>query len=134
MKYNDVLAALDKNSDGSFSAVEYDHDSKYFSSYSVSVNKEEEDQQLIVVLFDGRALFSFCGDEEVFLNNDVPDSIHNLNFKPSSDYPDLFCDYTSEYVAYCLFPELPDPEKFTTTKEEVDFANRLNQLMNKVTS
>ena len=130
MKISEVISHLKKEPGGSFTAVSYDEDHFFLKIYQAS--NEADDPEWITVWYEGGQLFSNSGEEEVYIPDELPEEVASLNFQSSEDLPEI-SGYTAEYVAYFLFPELPDPELLMSPQEKREFAAKVAGMFRKRT-
>ncbi|MCP5004546.1 MAG: hypothetical protein GY941_11505 [Planctomycetes bacterium] len=129
MRINEVVSELQKNPGGSFSAVSYDEKNLKLSVYMAS--NEEDDPEWITVSYEGGELFSTCGEEGVFSIDEIPAEVSLLDFKPSYELTDLSGGFTADYLAFKLFPKLPNPETIFTEQQRFAFSSELARMFSK---
>ena len=122
MKIPEVISHLKKEPGGSFTAVSYDEEDFFLKVYVIS--NQADDPEWITVWCEESQLFSDDGYEDFHTPDELPEEVASLDFQPSEDLPEI-SGYTAEYVAYFLFPELPDPELLMSLQERREFAAKV---------
>jgi len=130
MNISEVISKLKEKPGKSYTAIGYDKENHYLSTYQVS--NEPEDSEWITAQFQGGKLFDWYGEEESYTIEEFPEEVKSLQFKPSDEYPDIL-GYTPEYIAHIIFPDLPDPESFFGKEKEKEFALKLAQKFEQLT-
>jgi hypothetical protein len=125
MNIFEVISKLKEKPGESYTAIAYNKENHYLSTYTVS--NEPEDPEWITAWFEGGKLFDWCSEEGAFSIEEFPEEMESLQFKPSNEYPDFSGGYLPEYIAYTLFPDLPDPEWVPLFGKEKEFALKLAQ-------
>ncbi len=122
MKISEVISHLKKEPGGSFTAVSYDEEDFFLRIYQAS--NQADDPEWITVWCEESQLFSDGGYQDFHTPDELPEEATSLDFQPSEDLPEIL-GYTAEYVAYFLFPELPDPELLASPQERKEFATKV---------
>lgn len=126
MNFNEVILSLTNFPGSSFTALSLSMDRYFLSVYVVSTC--EDDPNDIVIAYEGGEFFSPDGEEDNFQFDSAPDEVFKLNFVESKSLPDL-SGYVAEYVAFKLFPELPDPEQIYSQRERERFVRVASKLI-----
>ena len=131
MKMSEVISRLKKEPGGSFTAVSYDEEHFLLEIYVLS--NQADDPEWITVWCEKSQLFSDDGYEDCHAPDELPEEVASLNFQSSEELPEI-SGYLAEYVAYFLFPELPDPELLASPQERRAFAAKVASMFRERTS
>lgn len=101
----------------------------FLGSYEISLTDDEpEEPAEPSIMYEGGVFFSSSGEEEFYLEDEVPDEAKGLPFSEVGSIPDT-SGYVAEHVAYSLFPDIPDPESIWGQASKTDFINRVREKM-----
>lgn|GEM_PF-7119957 len=125
MNIEEVKSELIKAPGNYYVAVQFDLETKHFGVYYMS--GEEDEPENIYLSYEGGGLFSSDGEEADYDIDNLPDELLKLNFR-FIDEP-IF-GYHADYLAYKLFPSLPNPENLYTEQDRHDFSLRLANTIN----
>ncbi|WP_321407420.1 hypothetical protein [Tolumonas auensis] len=129
MNYEDVISCIYSNPGASFTGIKFSESDNYLSVYTISSDKD--DPEWITIFFEGGKLFSTSGEEGCYVMEDAPDELTTLHFKNTKALP-FISEYTSEYVLYELFPNLPDPDDICSEQEKLLFISEAKRHINEL--
>ncbi|MDD2661956.1 MAG: hypothetical protein PHY54_20110 [Methylococcales bacterium] len=94
----------------------------YFFAYYLMDIPDIEEPDYISIQYEGGALFDhgFCGEEDFYSLDDLPDEAKTLCYKDADNLP-CISGLLGEYALFTLFPDLPDPEEIWADKDKFDF-------------
>ena len=125
MNIEEAKSKLLKTPDKYFVAVQFDLDTQNFGAYFLYTEEDEPDE--IYLTYEGGVLFSDEGEDGDYDINDFPEELRDLNFISTDCNPSLGDE--TQYLAYKLFPSLPNPEHIVTKEDYQDFILKLDSII-----
>lgn len=117
MNYQKAMNHVLANPDLELFAVELIGD--FLQVYKIT---NPEDDNYVSIMYEGGKFFESEGEDEVYEDEDLPDSVRNLTFYNIGEKSsELFLDLVAEYSMFRLFPSLPEPELLYSRVQKKNF-------------
>jgi hypothetical protein len=123
LTYDEAVAAAKAEPNVDFIGIGFEAPYRHLAAYSVST--DDEDPGYLNVSYSGGDLFSSCGEEDFYSEDDVPAEAKMLFYARDSELgdgkPGIF-GMTGAYVLYAVLPGLKTTDAYETDAEFADLA------------
>ncbi|KFE52417.1 hypothetical protein [Pseudomonas syringae] len=127
MSFDEAVTAAQENQKNAYIGFVFTPEIQWVGWFEISTVDEDEPDDNISIHHQGGVIFSSEGEDEYYRLEDVPEAARRAIYILSSTVPQM-TDFTSDYVLYRLFPDLPDPETLWEKTERNSYFDTALQI------